>query len=446
MKRPTHAPARAPERPQPRGLSLRTNVGWTFAGNVVYAACQWGILVVLSKLGLPEDVGLFSLGLAITAPVVMFTNLQLRSVQATDARRHYAFGHYLALRLVMTALALLAIATIVLVTGYGGEVAAVVAAVAGAKALESISDVYYGLFQQRERMDRIATSMILKGLISLAAVGAAMALTHRVLWCAAALALVWGCVLLLYDVRNGARFAGGGPGGGHRPLWERRTLRRLALLALPMGIVMMLLSLNTNIPRFLIERYLGERELGFYAAMTYLVVAGTTLVNALGNAAAPRLAQQYARGERRAFTALMTRLCGLGLALGVAGVAVAAIAGRPLLSLLYRPEYGRHADVFVWVMIAGGIGYVASFFGEAATAARRFVPQAVVFGLVAATTLGTGLALVPSRGLIGGAQALAAAALVQLVGSALIVAHALGAPGRPGGGRRDAPSEVIADG
>jgi hypothetical protein len=40
-----------------RQLTLRVNFLWTLAGNVVYAACQWGILVALAKLGTPQMVG-----------------------------------------------------------------------------------------------------------------------------------------------------------------------------------------------------------------------------------------------------------------------------------------------------------------------------------------------------------------------------------------------------
>ncbi|MCJ7504674.1 MAG: lipopolysaccharide biosynthesis protein, partial [Acidobacteriia bacterium] len=85
------------------GLSLRQNFAWTVLGNVVYAACQWGMLVALAKLGSPSLVGQFALGLALCAPVMMLANLQLRAVQATDARNEYRFGDYLALRLATTA-------------------------------------------------------------------------------------------------------------------------------------------------------------------------------------------------------------------------------------------------------------------------------------------------------------------------------------------------------
>ena len=48
-----------------------------------------------------------------------------------------------------------------------------------AKGIESVSDVVYGQFQQHERMDKIAISMMIKGAIALGALGSATALTGR---------------------------------------------------------------------------------------------------------------------------------------------------------------------------------------------------------------------------------------------------------------------------
>src|SRR5436305_1160496 len=107
--------------------SLSANFLWSLAGTLVFAGCQWGMLVALTKLGDAEMVGQFALALAITAPVFMFTNLQLRGIQATDARREYAFGDYLSLRLAMTALGLTVVTGFALLTGYTLATAAVIA-------------------------------------------------------------------------------------------------------------------------------------------------------------------------------------------------------------------------------------------------------------------------------------------------------------------------------
>ena len=150
-------PLRAEGQARLPALSLKQNFSWTFVGNGVYQACQWGMLVVLAKLTSPEAVGQFALGLAVCAPVVMLTNLQLRAVQATDARGEYEFADYLGLRLLMTGLALAVIAGVALVA-YSSVTTLVILAVGLAKSFEALSDVLYGLLQQRERMDRIAKS------------------------------------------------------------------------------------------------------------------------------------------------------------------------------------------------------------------------------------------------------------------------------------------------
>ncbi len=413
----------------PRALSLRANFSWTFVGNVVYAACQWAMLVVLAKLGSPEVVGQFALGLAITAPVIMLTNLQLRGVQATDARHEYAFGEYLGLRLAVTPLALLVIAGITLASGYGGQTALVILFVSLAKIFESISDVFYGLLQQHEQMDRIAISMLVKGPLSLIALAVAMLVTGNIVWGTVALAAVWAFRLLTYDIPSGAAVLRAARGDGEseriRPRWDRRRMLRLTWLALPLGFVMMLGSLMTNIPRYFIERYEGTHALGIFAAMAYIVFAGTTVIDALGQAVTPRLSREYAAGDVGAFRMLTAKVLGISAILAAAGLLLSLVVGRQVLTLLYRPEYAAHLDVFIWVIAAAGIGYLASVFGYAMTAARLFTIQVPIYAFSIAVVAVACALLVPTHGLLGAAWATLLMFAVQLPLKAAAVLYAL---------------------
>jgi O-antigen/teichoic acid export membrane protein len=417
----TTMPTPAPPAP----ASLRANFAWTFLGSLVYTGCQWGMLVVLAKLGSPEMVGQFALGLAVAAPVMMFTNLQLRSVQATDARREYRFGDYLGLRLMMTLLAVAVIAGIALLSGYGPETAWVVIGVGLAKACESVSDVYYGLLQQHERMDRISLSSLLKGTSSLAVLGVVVYLTRSILWGTVGLAVTWALVLVAFDARNAGLVLGESGRGELRPRWDMGVLTRLLRLALPLGVVMCIISLNANIPRYFVDRTLGLRELGIFSALGYLVVAGGRVIAALGESASPRLAKHYAAGRVGEFRSLLLRLVAFGGLLGVVAVLVAAAAGREILSLLYRPEYGEAADVFLWLMVAAGLGFMASFLGYGMTAARFFRVQAPLFVVVGLVTAAGCFLLVPEYQLLGAAWAMVLAAAVQLLGSVAVIIYAL---------------------
>jgi O-antigen/teichoic acid export membrane protein len=188
---------------------------------------------------------------------------------------------------------------------------------------------------------------------------------------------------------------------------------------------MMLISLNSNIPRYFIEEYLGERELGIFAALAYLMIVGGMVVGALGDSATPRLAKYYASGDRRAFCNLLLKLVGIATLIGVAGVLVAVVAGRQILTVIYRPEYAEQTNLFVWLMAAAGIGYISSFLGYGMTAARYFRIQIPLFASVATTSALASLWLLPKLELLGAAIALIMAAIVQAGISLGVIIYAL---------------------
>jgi O-antigen/teichoic acid export membrane protein len=290
-----------------------------------------------------------------------------------------------------------------------------------AKAIESISDIVYGFQQHHEQMDRIAQSMMLRGVVALGAIGLGIYMTGSVLVGCAGVVVGWAAVLLGFDLRSS---------GASMP--EIMAVRRaplalcsLAWTAAPLGIVMMLSSLNVNIPRYVIQHYAGERSLGLFAAVAYTMVAGTTVVGALGQSASPRLARYYAEGQIAQFYSLMRNLLAVGALLGLAGVTVAVTLGRVILSVLFRPEYGRAADVLSWMMTAAAITYLASFLGYGLTAARRFRVQAPLFAVVGVAVVAASYLLVPHFGLIGAAWATMIGAVVQLAGTATAMVHAL---------------------
>lgn len=196
-------------------------------------------------------------------------------------------------------------------------------------------------------------------------------------------------------------------------------------MALPLGAVMGILALQPNIPRYLIAHFLGERDLGIFSAMVYLSFMGIIVVAAMGQSAAPRLANHYAAGNYSTFRSLLLRLLLVGSAIGTLGTGVALLAGRPLLVILYGPEYGAYADVLVWLMAAAALAFPASLLGYGLTAARYFNIQLPLHILVTGFTAIAAWILIPERGIMGAALALVTGSLVHLAGSAAVMWHAV---------------------
>jgi O-antigen/teichoic acid export membrane protein len=184
---------------------------------------------------------------------------------------------------------------------------------------------------------------------------------------------------------------------------------------------MMLVSLQANIPRYYLEAYRGEGELGIFTALAYLMAVGNVVIQALGQSASPRLARYHATGDRAAFWRLLGRLLAVGLVAGVGGLLLVSFAGAPLLRLLYTEEYARHVGLLGLLMLAAAVSYLTSFLGCAMTAARAYRAQVPLFALVAAATAAGCQVGVPRYGMRGAAWGLVVAAGIQLVGSVVVL-------------------------
>ncbi len=399
---------------------LRTDFTWVLSGNLLYSACQWGIIVALAKLGNPEQVGEYALGMAVSAPIVLFANLQLRALLVSELRDRFTFGQYLTFRLASLGAALLLVAGAVACMQTDWRLGGIVVLVGFAQALEFVSETYYGFMQKHERMDRIAGSLLLKGPLSLTALCGVMYITRSIVWALIGLAFGRLLVLLVWDSR--LDFAKEERSGFTVRLeWNSGEMLTLLRMALPLGFISMLISLNLSIPRYFVEVHSGSAELGIFSAIASLLTAGNLVVSAFGQSIFLPVARACAALDRAKYRGYVVMAAALGGSLGGVAILGAMLFGRAILTHLFRPEYGERPDILVRLMIAGTIMFIASGLGYVITAAGRLRPQIPMLLAAGIAAAATSAWSIPRYGLNGAADAALAAAFVQLMGTGAIL-------------------------
>jgi O-antigen/teichoic acid export membrane protein len=400
----------------PRQPRLSTNVRWTLLGTASSAAGSWLLVIILARASGAAAVGAYAFALALTAPVMSFAGLQLRSLLASDPVRTYGFREYRKLTCLTAAVGVLACLLIAAVVRGGAAAWHVLVPVCAMRASDAVTEIYRGLWQQRERMRVIGVGRLLQLVVS-------VALVATISWQGGGVggvaigAALGSFTLLAYmhaltardrDLRlELAREVGGAT-------WSR--LGRLALQGLPLGVILLLGELQANVPRYFIERDAGAAALGLFAAAIQLTGSGQLFVGALGSAALPRLAAWHASGNA-AFGTLARKLALGGLGLGAAGVLASALIGKAVLELVYKPEFGAAADLLVVLSVAAGLGFVGSLLGYALTAARVIAVQPVILVVTLGVIVACCAALSSRYGAIGVAWALVAGSAVQAVAS-----------------------------
>jgi O-antigen/teichoic acid export membrane protein len=393
-------------------LSLGWNFAWTTAGTVAQAAGQWLPLVIMARWGSAGMVGDYALALAVSSPVLVFFQMQLRTVQATDCVQEFSFATYFLLRLVTSVLA----ASLLLVFGLAflsAATAAVVMFAASGRISEGFSEIVYGDLQRQERMNRIASSQILRAVGASCATFALVRGGYGVVLTAAAIALSSCCVTALDYLSRERRDA----------VLRRPPVRLAGLFRLvaPLGPVLLLLSLNANAPRYLLGIFGSAEMVGVYSAWICVAVAANTLVMALGQSTAPSIARHFQLRQTSQFLRRAATLFSLAGVLAAATVTIAWLHGDALIELAYGPAFKADTVAFRFVMIGAAIGYLAAAAGYVLAAVRCYAPQLPMFAVTLAVTCGVGWLVVPDHFLRGAAWAQIAGSSIQLAWSLVLL-------------------------
>lgn len=404
-----------PTRPKPPPLALHRNMFWGVFGTMVNAAAQWGVLVTLAKFGSSDAVGQYTLALAITAPLIAFSNLNLRHVVASDVTDKLEFSDYLSTRLTTSVIAILATVFIVEVIGeYPSPTNWVILIIAAAKAVEAVSDLVFGLLQRHERLDYVARSMSLGGPLALVAITAGLWVTDSIVVGVIGLATFWFLRLIFFDLHTASRFA------AVRIHFRGRTMLRLVRRTLPLGAGKALVSLEATVPHYFVAYFVGLEQLGYFAAFTYLLQPGIVAMNSISHAIIPRFAAAYQDGNRARARALLLRSLVVSVPAVGATLTLVCTFSDTLLPILYTVSHTLYVDVLILLAVAAAIHCATSFLTSSVTAAGAFTGQMPISMLTLASSLAASWILVPHHGLMGAGIAAIVSASTQFAGYSLL--------------------------
>ncbi len=376
--------------------------------------------MVIAKLFSPTEVGYYVLGLAITAPVVLFSMLQLRGVQVTDAQNLNKFEDFFGVRLITNCAAILVVFGILvsLTSRYDFSVYVIIFLIGINKIIESTSDIAYGLMQKHERLDKVAQSTILRNIGALILFAVAVKLTGHLVFGIASIGILWLLALFFFDKRNAEKFC------PFVPRFHPKIMLSIVWLGLPLGIATGIMVLNSSMSRYFVEAYLGSESLGYFGAMAYVVVGASRATMALGQSASARLARYYF-SNRKAYVKLLQKMLAVALVLAVGAVLFGIYLGKPFLSLVYTPEYAERQDVFIWLMVVAGVTMIISMLGYAVFATRHFKMQLIGAIVVCCVSLLASWLLIPRYGMKGAAWAMLIASITQCLSLLVIIMLAL---------------------
>jgi O-antigen/teichoic acid export membrane protein len=167
-----------------------------------------------------------------------------------------------------------------------------------------------------------------------------------------------------------------------------------------MGGVALLNTLFASIPRLVLDRFVSTEAVGFYSALSSVVVIMSLFINSIGQSFTPRLSLIYTH-DKEEFNKKIGILSLISLLFVGLSLFFSWFLGRELLTILFTSAYALYQPAFFKLIVGGGFLVFFSIMNIAISAQRAFRIQFPIYAVCAIVTLISSLMLIPRMGLDG---------------------------------------------
>jgi O-antigen/teichoic acid export membrane protein len=307
-------------------LNLQQNILWNTAGMTIYLGCQWLITVLVVRLSSDfTNSGLLTLAMSITNIFYAIAAYNMRAYQVSDVEGKYKDCIYVQMRSVTSAAALLMCVLYSLIVYHDARFWGITLYMIF-RVVEAFIDILQGFDQKAMRMDIIGKSMAVRGVANVAVFAVIIKLTDSFSLAVIGMIIVSMIVMGVYDIPWAGRFA------TLKGRFNSRTVKRLLIECLPMGIAASLSSSIVTIPRSLLDFVKGEEMLGIYGALAVPTVIVQVAATYIFNPMLSLYAVHYANKDKERFYKLFRRTM-----LAILILSAAALIGAYLLEDIVLP-------------------------------------------------------------------------------------------------------------
>ena len=313
------------------------NAAWLIGGRVLQAGINFVLGILTARYLMPSGYGLLSYAAAYTGFFASFCTLGINSVIVKELidrpkGEGEVLGTALLLRAVSSFLSALTILAIVSFLDKDEPLTIAVVALCTVGVVFSVLDTFKYWFQSRLE-SRVTAFVALIAHFLTAAYKLYLIVTGKsVLLFAVASSLDYLCmgVLLFIAYRRH---------GGGRLSFSARYARQLLSKSVHYILPALMISVYAQTDRLMLKQMLSEAEVGYYATAVSLCTSWCFVLSAIVDSMQPGIIEAFRDGERGEYLRKNRMLYSIMFWLSVLASIFFVILGKPVVQLLYGPDY-----------------------------------------------------------------------------------------------------------
>jgi O-antigen/teichoic acid export membrane protein len=386
---------------------------WMIVGNGGYAFFQVMVMVLISKYLGVESLGHFSLALALTAPIMLFSNFGLRTLWITDQTGIYSYADFNKIRIYSSIAGVLVCSLIACFYAFDQwAIFLVIIIIALCKMIENQSDLYYGLLHKISKQRNIALSLLLRGFAGFLGVAIGIYIFNELVYALIGLCIFWLLAHLFVDIKLNRKIVETIIASAES---SSNEVKGICYAGLPLAVALLLINTNLMIPRLALSEIVTMKELGAYAALAYFVLIGSIVINSIGQVALPTLSKLYSIKKYKEHVLIVFKLIAMIFLLSWVGAVLSYYISPYMLNTLFGGYVATKYEVLTLMFLLAPAQYSVSIMGHALSSTKRNKSLVVSQLAMLVVNLALSLTLIPLVGIYGAVYSSFGASLFSLM-------------------------------
>ena len=356
---------------------------WNTASGVINAGQSAIILILISYFLTKIDAGIYTIAIAIGNIVSVFSKYGMRNYQVTDIEEKYNFNQYLSCRIITIFITLFFVIAYLFVQYFLGnyylEKILIVLFISLWYLIESIEDVYYGMYQQKGRLDIGAKYFTIRLLISAILMCGLIFFKISLLISSIFTFIISLAFALIFIKKTIGKFQ------INKVTINFKNALNILLICFPLSLATTLSIYIGNSPKYFIDFNLNDTSQAIFG---YLMMPAFTIMvinQFIYQPIIRDLGELWYKNEKNVFVKKVFIQYIVVAFITLITIALGATLGIPVLNILYNTSLESYRKEFVVLLLGGGFFALSSFVMVPLTAMR--LQKQLALGFIAVSII-----------------------------------------------------------
>ncbi|MBQ8913924.1 MAG: lipopolysaccharide biosynthesis protein [Lachnospiraceae bacterium] len=366
----------------------RDSYVWNMAGSMLNAFQSVIMLMVITRAIDLYEAGLFTIAYANANLFLNIGKYGVRNFQVSDVNEQFSFNEYRISRYISTILMIIASLIYVFFAArsnnYSSEKTMIIIWMCLFKIFDSLEDVYYGLYQQKDRLDIAGKCMTIRMALTIIIFAICLiifkSLLPSLIVSTIATAIIYIILILLTygSFKKNVSFIN---------RTEKLSILNLLKICFPLFLSTFLAFYIGNAPKYAIDGNLNDELQAIYGFIAMPVFVIGLLNNFIFNPIIARLSVIWNEQDIKAFNRLIKKQMFIVSGISAVCEAGAFVLGIPVLSILYNTDLKSYKEELLILLLGGGFLAVSGLLVTLLTIMRKQNIIAIAYIIVSITAL-----------------------------------------------------------